>query len=157
MKAQRILCPVDFSDSSDAALDVASKLARENGAKLFIVHVEEDPTIVHPGLVGGLPPVAWKEKHRLSNTLPTATEVHFEHDLLVGNPAKEIVEFAKRNDIDLIVMGSHGVTGLARILLGSVAEGVVRRSPAPVLTLKANGDTVADEDRKTGTGSVPNP
>ena len=144
MKANRILCPVDFSESSDAALDLASKLARENGAKLFIVHVEENPAVVHPGLFGGLPPATWKEKHKLSKTLPSATEVRFEHDLLVGDPAEEIVAFAKRKDVDLIVMGSHGLTGIIRILMGSVAEGVVRRSPVPVLTLKANANKLAE-------------
>ena len=141
MKAKRILCPVDFSESSDVALDLASKLARENGAKLFIVHVDENAAMVHPGLFGGLPPVAWREKHRLSDTLPTATEVLFEHDLLIGDPTDEIVEFANNKNIDLIVMGSHGNTGLLRVLLGSVAEGVVRKSPVPVLTLKADART----------------
>lgn len=144
MKAKRILCPVDFSEASDAALDVASKLAREGGAKLFIVHVEENAAVVHPGLFGGLPPVAWKEKHRLSNTLPTATEVRFEHDLLIGDPANQIVEFAEKRGVDLIVMGSHGMTGLLRVLMGSVAEGVVRRSPVPVLTLKANAKELVE-------------
>ena len=143
MQAKRILCPVDFSETSDVALDVASKLARENEAKLFIVHVEENPTVVHPGVFGGLPPVAWKERHKLSDTLPTATDVRFEHDLLVGDPANEIVGFAERKNIDLIVMGSHGVTGLLRLLMGSVAEGVVRRSPVPVLTLKAKVNELA--------------
>lgn len=143
MKAKRILCPVDFSDASDAALDLASKLARANGAKLFIVHVEENAAVLHPGLFGGLPPVTWDEKHRLNSTLPTATEVLFEHDLLIGDPAKTIVKFAERNDVDLIVMGSHGATGLVRVLMGSVAEEVVRRSPIPVLTLKADARELA--------------
>lgn len=144
MHAKRILCPVDFSETSDVALDVASKLARASDAKLFIVHVEENAAVVHPGLFGGLPPVTWKERHKLSNALPTATEVTFEHALLVGNPANEIIEFAKQRDIDLIVMGTHGETGLLRALMGSVAEGVVRRSPVPVLTLKADADVLAE-------------
>ena len=141
MKAKRLLCPVDFSEPSDVALDVASKLARTNDAKLFIVHVEEN-TAVHPGLFGGLPAVASRDKHRLTNSLPTATEVRFEHDLLIGNPAKEIVEFAKKKDIDLIVMGSHGNTGLLRALMGSVAEGVVRTAHVPVLTVKAEANAL---------------
>ena len=118
--------------------------SRENGAKLFIIHVEENPAVAHPGLFGGLPPATWKEKHRLSKTLPTATEVRFEHDVLVGDPAEEIVEFAKTKDVDLIVMGSHGLTGIVRVLMGSVAEKVVRRSPVPVLTLKANANKLAE-------------
>lgn len=142
MKADRILCPVDFSQPSDVALDLASKLARENDAKLFIIHVEENAAVVHPGLFGGLPPVTWKEKHRLAQVLPTATEVRFEHDLLIGDPVKEIVAFAKEKQIDLIVMGSHGATGLLRVLMGSVAEGVVRNATVPVLTLKADAKAI---------------
>ena len=136
MNANRILCPVDFSEASNRALDLASKLAREADAKLYIVHVEENAAVTHPGLFGGLPPAISSDKRRLNNTLPTATEVTFEHDMLVGNPVDEIIEFAKQNHIDLIVMGSHGLTGVARVLLGSVAEAVVRKSPVPVLTLK---------------------
>jgi len=145
MKAKRIVCPVDFSESSDAALDLASKLARENGAKIFIVHVEDNATLVHPGLFGGLPPVTWPSRQQLNSTLPTATEVLFEHDLLLGNPAEQIVKFAERKEADLIVMGTHGNAGMLRVLMGSVAEGVVRRSTVPVLTLKARIDDEADD------------
>lgn len=144
MKAKRILCPVDFSEQGDVALDVASKLARENGAKLFIVHVEENAAVAHPGLFGGLPPATWRESHKLANVLPTATEVLFEHDLLVGDPSKEIVDFAEKHDIDLIVLGSHGHTGLLRLLMGSVAEGVVRNATVPVLTVKADAKSLAE-------------
>lgn len=156
MKAKRIVCPVDFSPVSNAALDLASKLARENGAKIYIVHVEEAAAVVHPGLFGGLPPVTWPDRQKLNSTLPTATEVLFEHDLLLGDPAEEIVEFAKRKDADLIVLGTHGNTGLLRVLMGSVAEGVVRSSPVPVLTLKAvpnaaddDGDEAASETEES--------
>lgn len=144
MKAKRIVCPVDFSAASNAALDLASKLARENGAKVFIVHVEDAAALAHPGLFGGLPPASWPSRQRLNATLPTATEVQFEHDLLIGEPASEIVEFAIKNDADLIVMGTHGTTGLARILMGSVAEGVVRLAPVPVLTLKATVNEMSE-------------
>lgn len=144
MKAKRIVCPVDFSDSSEAALDLASKLARENGAKLLIVHVEENAALAHPGMFGGLPPVTWPQRQRLNEVLPTATEVLFEQDMLIGDPATEIVEFADKKDADLIVMGTHGNSGMLRMLLGSVAEGVVRKSKVPVLTLKATADKLAD-------------
>jgi len=137
MKAKKIVCPVDFSEASEKALDLASKLARENGAKMYIVHVEELASLIHPGLFGGLPPVTMPSRRKLNSTLPTATEVLFEHDLLIGDPAEKIVEFAEKKGADLIVMGTHGNTGMVRVLMGSVAEGVVRRSPIPVLTLKA--------------------
>ena len=138
MKAMSIVCPVDFSEASKRSLDVASKLARSNGAKVYIVHVEEPASLVHPGLFGGLPPVTMPSRRRLNSTLPTATEVKFEHDLLIGDPVEMIVEFAKTNGADLIVMGTHGNTGIVRALLGSVAEGVVRRAHIPVLTLKSD-------------------
>ena len=144
MKAKRIVCPVDFSDTSNVALDLASKLARENGAKVFIIHVEDVAAAAHPGLFGGLPPATWPLRQKLNATLPTATEVRFEHDLLIGDPADKIVEFATAKGADLIVMGTHGTTGLARVLMGSVAENVVRRSPVPVLTLKATVNEVAE-------------
>ena len=138
MKTKKIVCPIDFSEASEKALDVASKLARANGAKMYIMHVEELASLVHPGLLGGLPPVTLPSRRKLNSTLPTATEVRFEHDLLIGNPAEKIVEFAIEKGADLIVMGTHGNTGMTRVLMGSVAEGVVRRSPIPVLTLKAD-------------------
>lgn len=136
MHAKRIVCPVDFSKPSEMALEVASKLARDNRAKLFIVYVEDVTVTTHPGLFGGLPPMGWAARQKLNATLPTATEVEFEHDMLVGDPADQIVEFAEKKGADLIVMGTHGHTGIARVLLGSVAEGVVRRATVPVLTLK---------------------
>lgn len=146
MNANHILCPIDFSEASEAALEVASKLARDNDAKLHLVHVEEDPAVVHPGLFPALTPATWKEKHRLTSILPTATEVEFQHDLLVGDPVHQIVNFAERNEIDLIVMGTHGLSGLARLLMGSVAEGVVRLATVPVLTMKPRVLTLAATD-----------
>lgn len=136
MNVKSILCPVDFSSTSNVALNVASQFAREQHAKLFIVHVEEAAAMVEPGLFAGVPNVAWTNKYRLSQTLPTATRVKFEHALLFGDPATEIVEFAKENKVDLIVLGTHGATGLRRLLMGSVAEGVVRRATVPVMTVK---------------------
>lgn len=144
MKAQRILCPIDFSVPGTAALDVASKLARQTQAKLYLVHVEENPAVVNPGLFGGLPPSSWRDSHELALTLPTATEVRFEHDLLLGDPATEIVRFAEEHDVDLIVMGTHGHSGVLRALLGSVAEHVVRHATVPVLTLKPSATQLAD-------------
>lgn len=146
MKTKIIVCPVDFSDASEKALDLASKLARANGAKMYIVHVEELASLVHPGLLGGLPPVTMPSRQELNAVLPTATEVLFEHDLLIGDPAEKIVEFAEEKGADLIVMGTHGNTGMLRLLMGSVAEGVVRRSPIPVLTLKADFEDATDAE-----------
>ena len=144
MQAKRIVCPIDFSEASRAALDVASNLAREDGSKVFIVHVEEVSSATHPGLFGVGPLASPNLRDKLNATLPTATEVQFEHYLLIGDPVDRIVEFVKERDADLIVMGTHGITGVARLLMGSVAAGVIRRSPVPVLTLKATANALTE-------------
>ena len=127
MNAKRILCPVDFTPASDAALSLASSLARDSGAMLHILYVQEvaPPLGVNVG-----------DYHKLWASLPKATNVQFEHHLLQGHPADEIGRFAKDNDVDLIVMGTYGRHGVARIMLGSVAEAVMRSSDVPVLTVR---------------------
>jgi nucleotide-binding universal stress UspA family protein len=75
-------------------------------------------------------------RRMLGNVVPTDHNVPFEHRLLVGEPATAIVEDAEKEGADLIVMGTHGRTGLSRLLMGSVAEAVVRRAKCPVLTVK---------------------
>lgn len=138
MQAKKILFPTDFSTSSDAALKYATTLAKERGAKLSIVHVEEPPAAYGGGeMYYGLPdPDVAALKKMLEAIQPTDPLVPFEHRLVTGLPAREIVELAKEEGVDLIVMGTHGRTGLGRLLMGSVAEAVVRRAPCPVLTFK---------------------
>ena len=149
MNAQKILFPTDFSPPSETALALASSLARERGAMLYIIHIEDNPAPYGPGLYGPGPygqvpsPVA-VDGHRLARTLPTATEVTFQHDLLLGDPAQEIVRFAREKQIDLIVMGSHGRTGLKRALAGSVAEAVMRQTTVPVLTVNSSAQQLAE-------------
>jgi len=143
MNTRRILCPTDFSQYTDAALSYASSLAAESDATLYIVHVHEyrdstaalgDAAVNYAGPWG----VADRsEVHRqLDQVKPTEPRVDYEHRYLEGGAIHEIVAFAQREHIDLIVMGSHGRTGLARLLMGSVAEGVARRAPCPVLIVK---------------------
>ena len=138
MNIRNILCPVDFSSSSDAALALASSLARERDAVLYIIHVEENPVPSGPGLGGQLPSPLHRDQHELWATLPSATEVTFHQELLLGDAAQEITRFASEHDVDLIVIGSHGRTGLSRMLMGSVAEAVMRRAPVPVLSVRAD-------------------
>ena len=135
MKVTNVLCPVDFSSSSDAALFFASSLAKEHGAELHIVHVYEEP-FAYTDLSAYVPPADMgPAKDRLERTLPTS-EVPFRHRFIVGNPGDKLVDYAKQNDVDLIVLGTHGRTGLNRMLMGSVAEEVVRRATCPVLTIR---------------------
>ncbi len=143
MNARKILCPTDFSQHTDAALGYASALAAESGATLYIVHVDE-----YRNASAALGEVAlnynapWEAadrsevRQKLKQVKPTVSRVDFEHRYLEGGPVHEIIDFAARERMDLIVMGSHGRTGLSRLLMGSVAEGVARRAPCPVLIVK---------------------
>ena len=143
MNVKRILFPTDFSHHNDAALDYASTLAAESGAKLFIVHVDERYEVsAAMGEAGYVYPLSFDAnnrdeiRERLSKVVPTHPEVKYEHHYLEGAPLTEIVKFAKRENVDLIVMASHGRTGLSRLVMGSIAEGVMRRAPCPVLVVK---------------------
>lgn len=138
MKAKKILFPTDFSTPSDAALAHATALARDTGATMVIVHVEEPPVVYGTGeMYYGIPnPDTEALKKMLEAVVPTDSDVKYEHHLVTGDPATEIVRLAEEEGVDLIVMGTHGRTGLKRLLMGSVAEAIVRRAPCPVFTYK---------------------
>lgn len=138
MTVRKILFPTDFSHTGDAALALAASLARERGATLLIVHVEEPPAAYGAGeMYYGMPdPVTDDLRQMLKEVVPDDTSVPVEHRLITGDPASAIVRLAKEEGAELIVMGTHGRTGLLRLLMGSVAEVVVRRAPCPVLTLR---------------------
>ena len=138
MKAKTILFPTDFSTLSNAALEHATALAKESGAKLLIVHVAEPPAVYGAGeMYYGVPdPDTPTLRRMLAEVVPADASVPCERRLLVGDPAGEITAVARAEDVDMIVMSTHGRTGLSRVLMGSVAELVVRRATCPVLTLK---------------------
>jgi len=138
MNANKILFPTDFSSASQEALRWATALARDSGASITIVHVEEPPMAYG----GGEMYIGDDEGHReelkksLVEVVPSDPSIHFEHKLMVGDPANAIVQLAEDENADFIVIGTHGRTGLTRLLMGSVAESVVRRAKCPVLTIK---------------------
>ena len=138
MNARKILFPTDFSPASQEALKWATSLARDSGASITIVHVEEPPMAYG----GGELYVGDDEGHReelkksLVQVVPPDPSIQFEHKLLIGDPATAIVQTAEDENADFIVIGTHGRTGLTRLLMGSVAEAVVRRAKCPVLTIK---------------------
>ncbi len=138
MKANKILFPSDFSHTGDAALEMATALARDAGATLVIVHVEEHPTAYGGGdfYYGMAEPVTADLRRMLAEVKPTDLRVPYQHRLITGAPASAIVRLAEDENVDMIVMGSHGRSGLSRLLMGSVAEAVVRRAKCPVLTYK---------------------
>ncbi len=138
MNYKRILFATDFSPASDAALKYGTSLARDTGATLLILHVEELPTPYAGGeMLLPQPDYPNPEiKKMLEAVVPTDKSVKYEHHLVLGVPADDIVRVANEQSADLIVIGTHGRTGLKRVLMGSVAEAVMRRATCPVLTLK---------------------
>lgn len=147
MKVTKILFPTDFSHCGDAALRLATSLARDAGATLLIVHVEEPPIAYGGGeMYYGVPdPVSDDLQRMLHEVVPSDPAVPYEHKLITGDPSTAIAKLAEDEKVDLIVMGTHGRTGLTRLLMGSVAEAVVRRAPCPVLTYKQTAHAAKDQ------------
>jgi nucleotide-binding universal stress UspA family protein len=145
MNCQRILLATDFSECSDIALKLASRLASEKGAILYITHVDElidvSPVAVPRSEEGYFYDAPWgyghhEKRKRLESLRPTVTNVACEHRYLSGLPVVEILKLAEHEHVDLIVLGSHGRSGLSRLVMGSVAEGVMRGANCPVIIVK---------------------
>jgi universal stress protein A len=139
-----ILVPIDFSDASAAARRYACALARAFGSDVHLLHVVQDP-YVQPwaaeafgvSLAGVLERWEQDAKTQLDGMRPSGEMADRIHCVTrVGHPFVEIVNYAAEHAIDLIVMGTHGRGPVAHMLLGSVAERVVRRAPCPVLTVR---------------------
>jgi nucleotide-binding universal stress UspA family protein len=142
IKINSILCPTDFSESSEYALKYAASFARRYGAVVYLLHVIEPLTPV-PGIDMGptmtydeRPDVAETLKDALKKAIPEHTHVDIRPMIRRGAPFLEIVRAAKEMAVDLIIIATHGRTGLAHVLLGSTAERVVRKAACPVLTVK---------------------
>ena len=145
MPTKTILFPTDFSTASDAALVHAEVLAKQSGARLLIVHVEEPPLAYGGGeLYYGIPePDSERILTMLEDVRPRDPAVPFAHKLTMGDPAGEIVRLATEEQAEMIVLGTHGRTGMVRLLMGSVAEAIVRRSPCPVLIYRETAEKLA--------------
>lgn len=138
MNFKHILCPYDYSLSSDEAAKMAASIARESGSKLTLLHVEETPLAYGAGFGGYIPPRPESAAvvDKLRQAMPMFEGVDCYHNVVSGTPSEEIVRFAEEHHVDLIVIGTHGHTGLAHLLMGSVAAAVVRRAHCPVLACK---------------------
>lgn len=137
MKLTKILCPIDFSASSEAALKYAAAMARDSAAELIVVYVDEGPLAYDAGMLGFVEPESdLQPESRLQAITQTLPDLACRACSLQGDPAAQIVQLAKDESVDLIVLGTHGRTGLARLLMGSIAEAVLRSAPCPVLALK---------------------
>ena len=155
-----ILVPTDFSDPSDAALEYARALAARFGASLHLLHVVEPASVPGPldadvfsGESGLTQEKLFEDaKARLAHRAASAgsSGLRVSTEIIVGRSARSIVDYAKARGMHLIVMGTHGRSGMAHLLMGSVAEKVVRNAPCPVLTVRSLGfeseflDPVAD-------------
>ena len=136
---KRILVPHDFSETSDAAVRYAVALARTFGAKLYLLHVGEkvktDMETEFPLGLDGAVEDAIREQLLKMLTPQEQKELRPEFEVRSGTPYVEIVTYAKDRNIDLVVMGTHGRGFVGHVVLGSVAEKVVRFAPCPVLTV----------------------
>ncbi|QDU64719.1 Putative universal stress protein [Planctomycetes bacterium Pan216] len=145
IELKRICCPIDFSDAATHSLRYGLTLAQQFGAQLHLLHVVQDimPTVAEPGmailpsdeLIRNLEAGA---KEGLEKAIPEDWEhsVDLLHVVRQGLPFHEICRYAKQEEVDLIILGTHGRSGLAHFLMGSVAERVVRAAPCPVLTVR---------------------
>jgi nucleotide-binding universal stress UspA family protein len=147
---KKILVPVDFSEGAKPALALAASMARTFGASIDLLHVWQPPPLI-PFPVVIVPsasestPINMEELARttagaqmkeLAARLRDQGVAEVRSRVAIGSPAHEIVELAALGHFDLIVVGTHGRTGVAHAVLGSVAEKVVRRASCPVLTVR---------------------
>jgi nucleotide-binding universal stress UspA family protein len=149
MTAQHFLVPIDFSANADYALEYAMTLASKLQARLTLLHVIE-PLVV--GSMETLPYTFIQDlEDKITQTLApyrervTAAGLQCDFAIVHGVPFHVIIETARTDQFNLIIMGTHGRTGLPHVLLGSVAERVVRLAPCPVLVVRVPTDTPAQE------------
>lgn len=160
MTFRNILVPTDFSASADRALAYAVELADRFGASLQLLHVVNELDSERYGLTKGeeqavtLQDQIRTEAHeRLQNIAPEDSHVNVRTDVALHlgvDVADSIDEYVSDHDIDLVVMGTHGRQGLNRLVLGSVADALIRRSPCPVMTVREKGQKTSGAE----TGSV---
>jgi universal stress protein A len=141
MRMHTVLCGTDFSDSSRGAIPMAYSLARDHGARLILLHVVPAGTyeIANLAQLGqGESKHQFEEgiRRELRELCPPDGGVPLEYKVAEGDPAAAINKVAEETAAALIVLGTHGRTGLRRALMGSVAEHVMRTAPCPVLVVK---------------------
>jgi nucleotide-binding universal stress UspA family protein len=146
IRLNTVLVATDFSEPSEAAVNYGRELARAFGATLRVVHVVENmfaTTIGVEGYFANLPEMQQEIEEAARKQLDAVLSDEDRYDLKARSvllksttPAVSIVTYAKETGVDLIVMGTHGRSGFAHVLIGSVAEKVVRLAPCPVLTVR---------------------
>lgn len=149
IRLNKILVPLDFSEFGKHALRYGCEFARRFGAELHLLHVVEDiyPMVPEAGMLlpvqgdylAELQASARKALEKLPETEWSQGIAEIIRHVETGTPFLEVIRYAKAHEIDLIVVGTHGRTGLVHMLMGSVAEKIVRKSPCPVLTVRPEG------------------
>jgi nucleotide-binding universal stress UspA family protein len=152
-----ILCPVDFSAASEHAFELACALARDYGARLVVLHVYT-PQVV-PFAEGVIPPADDSELQQVRQTLENLQApdrgFQFERRIARGSAAEVILRTIHELDADMVVLGTHGRTGLSRLLMGSVAERVLRQAPCPVLIVKGERTMPVKQASKASEETAP--
>lgn len=139
MNKSNVLVATDFSDDAALALNQARAYARMTGAGLLIVHVMQGPTpgegegMLHEGAYADQSASLAQQLKELAETVD---DVPCQYQLLRGTPAAAILQLASEVPTSMIVLGTHGRSGMARVLMGSVAETVIRRATCPVMIVK---------------------
>jgi nucleotide-binding universal stress UspA family protein len=160
----RILVPVDFSAHSKKAIRFAATIANKFGARVSLLHVVEDPFVTGawqseafvpniPELLNDLIQAAETQLHDLKKDL-AAHGLVVDTAVITGKPARAIIEHAANGHFDLIVMGTHGRTGLTHAVMGSVAERVVQRAACAVLTVREAAPAAEQKGATTVPGFV---
>lgn len=165
IKVKTILVPTDFSDCSDAAVKYGYALAEAFGATIHLLNVVQDPYAMPWAADAFAAPIGdmitdWEEqaRRRLVDSVPGASPAATVLKTMVGSPYSSIVRYAEQHHVDLIVLGTHGRGPLGHMLIGSVAERVVRTAPCPVLTVRhpqREFVTAERTDEKFATVGVP--
>ncbi len=158
-KIKTILAPVDFSKPSKEACNFALALAEQFQARVHFLHVVEQltsPDFENFPLIRDRAQMAANVKRELAAFAPARSHpaLSISHEVRVGAPWQEIVQAALEEDADLIVIATHGYTGLRHLVIGSVAEKVVRHAPCPVLALRDKDGKPARSKTERGSAKV---
>lgn len=146
IRLKKILVPTDFSATSKEALKYAISLATEYGAEMTIMHVINEQLFTESlnlprvmSLQSLEKELAKEAEHQMEDFFKDVLgmdDIDYKKIVLKGKPFIQIIQYSRENDIDLIVIGTHGRSGLEHIIFGSTAEKVVRKAPCPVLSVK---------------------
>lgn len=154
IEIQHILCPVDFSETSRHAVEHARAIARWYESQVTLLHVIQKPLVMQPPIIGAVAAEAVggtmverraQAAEELQRWLAPLREANIKADVVLdeGNAAGKILDFTASRGVDLIVMGTHGLGGFERFMLGSVAEKVLRKASCPVVTVPPASHTAA--------------